>query len=175
MNNTQRTYSNIIYALLNIPEVNWNEGNFSYGLSNYIAKFSLAKDHYQISDAAQNLFIQLYNQIPNNLVRSAKVRNGFTYDHVVPVKLLKEYLLTNVIQYQDIQFIQNTLQVFDKIVIITNEENERLTDCGLRQKLPAYFNVSHIIEREISHYIRYEHANITISNTNILMTGPVIR
>ena len=169
MNEVQEQYARIIHALINVEGVDYSIGDFSYGLSNYIAKYSLANDKYYISETASQLISNIFGELPPRLLRSSKQGEDFTYDHAIPVNIIKTVLLN--LEVKNFQAVTNILQLTDVVVIITNDENRLLNENGLKQNLPNNAQWHNNIEN----FIRYNHLNIPICEETINMFGAIIR
>lgn len=170
MNDLQKQYSIIIHSLVNLENIDFHNGDLGYGLSNYIAKYSLAKDKYYISKEAYNLIQELFDNIPNPLIRSSKQKNGFTYDHAIPVNKVKNKLLE--LTNKSLESVQNVLKASDYVTIITTFENDLLTQNGLKQRLPGDIEWT----SEVDPFIRYITSDISIMNELIVpMRGAIIR
>ena len=88
MNSKQEKIFEVIKAILqikNFPEM-FKDHTISYGVLNYVAKYSLAKDKNMISKKALDN-IKKKNIIKNqSLLRGSKSKkNGFTYEHPIPL------------------------------------------------------------------------------------------
>jgi hypothetical protein len=168
MNALQVQYSRIIHALINLEGINYSNGNLGYGLSNYIAKFSLAKDTYKVSQNAYQLITESYLTNGNTLVRSSKIKNGFTYEHPIPVVIIRAKLTG--LQNKNLQQVQQVLMDADHVTIITNEENNALTSNGLKQTLP-----NNVEWNNNNTFIRYETVRIYHHENQFNMIGAIIR
>lgn len=169
MNETQEKYLKIIHALINLPEINYYTGNFGYGLSNYIAKFSLANNTYKISNEA---FILLNNSIPgfnNILLRQTKQCNAFTYEHPIPINIIRSKLLA--LQNKTSAAVQEILNHSDHVTIITKIENRELSINGLKQRFPIEIEW---IPNENT-FLRYQVVGINLHINSITMQGAIIR
>lgn len=170
MNDLQIQYSKIIHALINVADIDYNNGNLGYGLSNYIAKYSLAKDEYSFSKEAHSLIIGLFDNIPNPLIRSSKQGNGFTYDHAIPVNIVKTKLLE--LTDKSLESVQKVLIASDYVTIITTEENDTLNERGLKQRLPNNIEWTD----QVNPFVRYIASNIALmDDIRVPMRGAIIR
>lgn len=121
MNELQKVIFEIIYKIVNVENI-FNYGqSTTYGLKNYIARYSLAADQYYISEQALKLFKSL--QIPTPLTRSAINKKLFTYEHAIPASYISK-----LIQQSDLSkdAVANLLQLSDCVAIITKEEDKLL-------------------------------------------------
>ena len=137
MNSKQEKIFEVIKAILrikNFPEM-FKDHTISYGVLNYVAKYSLAKDKYLISKKALDN-IKKKNIIKNqSLLRGSKSKkNGFTYEHPIPSNVISSELLKN---RNDIDMISKILKWSDYIVVLTTQENLSLRNSGLERKMPA--------------------------------------
>ena len=144
-------------------------GDFSYGLSNYIAKFSLAKENYRISEEALDL-IRCNNQNFNfSLRRSAKQTRLFTYEHPVPVSIIRSKLLT--LDYKTLDEVEQILVNSDYVTILTRLEDRELSLNGLKQSMPDNIEWT----PNTNPFLRYETIGITLSDNLVQMVGQIVR
>ncbi len=170
MNSLQEKYSKIICALLNVVDIDYFNGDLGYGLSNYIAKFSLAKDYYYISNQALAIISNLYEERPNRLIRSAKQGEEFTYDHAIPVNIIKRELLS--LPLKTLEEVQTILSLSDYVMIITKEENRLLNFSGLKENLPLGIQ----LRDNINPFVRYQEIQINYNTEETInMFGAIIR
>ena len=94
MNKTQEALCEIIYRIASIKNISSFGSTISYGLTNYVARFSLMSDEYFVSKQAKNHILKSWSINP--LTRSIKSKkNGFTYEHVIPSSFVTKEILKN--------------------------------------------------------------------------------
>lgn len=169
MNNTQKAYLKIIHALINVNNIDYMNGNFGYGLSNYIAKFSLAKDNYKISEEALYLIRHNHPNFDFSLRRTAKQTSEFTYEHPVPVSIIRNKLLT--LENKTLGEVEHILVNSDYVTIITKLENRELSLNGLRQNFPNNIDWTPAIDP----FLRYQTVGITLLDNEVRMEGHIVR
>jgi len=164
MNELQQAYVKIIVALSNIPEIWEFGGDTLYGLSNYIAKFSLASDEYWVS---QRGFEELERQgLSLSPLRRGHVSKKLcTFEHAVPVSIIRQLIKGS---SQTEEYISKILKETNCIVIITQEENKILSK-QYRQHMPKNWVLG-----DGSPFARHEECGIKILG-RIQMTGAIIR
>ncbi len=121
MNELQTVIFEIIYRIVNVENV-FNYGqSTTYGLKNYIARYSLASDKYFISENALEVFNTL--QISEPLTRSAIDKKKFTYEHAIPASYISK-----LIQQSDKSkdTVARLLKLSDCVTIITKQEDKLL-------------------------------------------------
>tara|TARA_B110000444_G_scaffold215308_1_gene213131 strand:+ start:81 stop:644 length:564 start_codon:yes stop_codon:yes gene_type:complete len=135
-----------------------NHGSIRYGFLNYVARFSLANDEYFITKEAKRLLDikKLIND--NGLLRSKKSKkNGFTYEHPIPSNVIGDLLIKNSKSEKDIkEILINT----DKVVVLTNIENERLSFNKLNSSMPEGWQYKNALINNSEFFARYKIANI---------------
>jgi hypothetical protein len=169
MNDLQVQYSRIIHTLLNIDGIDYTNGDLGYGLSNYIAKFSLAKETYKISNEAYRVLSDRLPPFNNQLHRGAKKGMDFTYEHAIPVNIIRSKLIA--LPNKTIEQVQEILIASDYVTIITKRENAELSFYGLKQRFPY----ETIWNQNINTFTRYQTIGITLNNNEITMQGAIIR
>ena len=176
----QTLISEIIFRLLNIGE-NFDYNNYntysalSYGLDNYIAKYSLANNSYYISNSALTYVQQNLNNDLNNggLLRRRKKNHTIKYDHAIPVNIVRRRLIE--LTDKTPENINRILAESNYVTILTTEENIRLNNRGLRQNMP-----NNTIWEPINPFARYidiqlnEFGNID-NVQQITMRGAIVR
>jgi len=157
MNKTQKTIYEIIYSIASIKNISELGSTVTYGLTNYVARFSLMNDYYFISKEAKKHISKIWSISP--LTRSIKsVKNGFTYEHVIPSSFVTKEILKNPTRNN----IKDILIKTDLIAIITQAENK---DINLTSSMPENWKIGD------SPWARYEDSNITILEEKIKMIG----
>ena len=137
-----------------------NHGAIRYGFLNYVARFSLANDEYLITKDAKDLLYtkKLINE--KGLLRLKKSKkNGFTYEHPVPSNVIGDLLIHNSKSEKDIKEI---LIKTDKVVVLTNNENARLSLRKLNSSMPQGWKYKNALNDDSEFFARYKIANIEI-------------
>ena len=80
---------------------------------------------------------------------------GLTYEHAVPLRILFDLLFEC---KEDEERIEQTIKKFFFITWVTDEEDYKLNQLGLRSKMPEGWSSS------MSPHARYEAAGISLSN-----------
>ena len=157
MNKTQEALCEIIYRIASIKNISSFGSTISYGLTNYVARFSLMSDEYFVSKQAKNHILKSWSINP--LTRSIKSKkNGFTYEHVIPSSFVTKEILKNPSKDN----IEEVLIATDFVAIITQIENNGI---NLISKMPEGWKIGD------DPWIRYKDSNITILKEKIRMSG----
>ena len=139
-----------------------------YGILNYVAKYSLANDHYFISDKCFN-YLKKTNLInKKGLLRGNKgSKYKFTFEHPVPSNIIADLLYQN---YSDEKKLKKILKATDIVTIVTYEENEILNKSKLTSTMPPNWKIfkSNIFER-------YLYSGIKIPTKKIKVYGALAR
>lgn len=141
MNSLQNDIFEVIASILKGKDFSRSVSNSAirYGFANYIAKYSLANDIYWATPKAEAHLQRLQLISKKGLRRGAKSkRNGFTYEHVVPVNLIVDEILAI---GDDLTRVKDVLTATDRVVILTSEE-DRLLSGPLRSKMPQKWSSS---------------------------------
>ena len=172
MNDLQQDIFNVIYSIVKTIDFDrmYKNHTIRYGLLNYIAKYSLAKDSYFATEASQNYLLK------NGFIKDGKLRRGlksqknkFTYEHPIP---------SNEIGREIVKSRNNPEQIFkilewsDKVTILTTEENEKFRPFKLTQKMPEGWEFF-----SGSQFARYFTCGICEESPTlqIMMTGQIVR
>lgn len=126
MNQLQRQLADVIIRLATMP--GFNEAAKSsavrYGFLNYVAKYSLSRDRYYITEAAWNHLKYLDLVSSKGLLRGSKSRKRkFTYEHPIPSNVVADEILANPTDSAHIEFV---LRRSDYVTVLTEEENNML-------------------------------------------------
>ena len=141
MNSLQKKIYSVIKAIVEIDDFEnyYAEHAISYGLRNYVAKYSLSKDEYLITE--DSLHYLNTNDLLNegclrrgikNSKKNDKKNNGFTYEHPIPSKIITDEIVKNRKLPNKIIEILNWA---DLIVIVTKNEDKCLQKIGLQSKI----------------------------------------
>jgi len=163
MNNIQQALRDQIYdTVKNIKKHNVGE-ILNWILRNQVAKYSLANDFYFTTLKTINHFKKLNLDISNR--NTFKRKNLITYEHPVPCKIVSLELLKN----SNLENINHILQLTDKVVILTHEENDLLKNQSLNSKMPVDWKFGDDI------FARYKAVGIEVLKEKIKMYGAIKR
>ena len=142
MNSLQKKIYSVIKAIVEIDDFEnyYTEHSISYGLRNYVAKYSLSKDEYLITEDALH-YLNNNNLLDEGCLRRSiknskkndKKNNGFTYEHPIPSKIITDEIVKN--RKLPNKIIQ-ILNWADLIVIVTKNEDKCLQRIGLQSRMP---------------------------------------
>jgi hypothetical protein len=132
-------------------------------LRNQIAKYSLANDYYFTTQKTLDHIKNLGADVSNRNTKSKK--NKITFEHPVPCKIIALELLKN----PDKENIQNILNITDKVVILTHEENELFRKFKLNSKMPKDWRFGDDV------FARYKIVGIEVLIKKIKMYGALKR
>jgi hypothetical protein len=142
------------FKVLNVDEL--NDETIAYGIRNYIAKYSLAKNTHLVSEKA-------YNQIKSDkILRSHKKKFNVKFEHVVPSKVIFDHLIKLKAdgEYNSSK-LRELLELTDIVTIITKEENDLLDTKGSNECLRSKMVDDNIISEETL-FSRYEKVGIEL-------------
>jgi len=135
MNTLQRDVFSIICSIVqtNDFERMVEDHTIRYGLLNYIAKYSLARDSYFATELSLNFLLEGGFMQDGRLRRGLKSqKNGFTYEHPIPSCVIGR----EIVKYRNnTEKIAKILDWSDKVTILTAEENRQFRLFGLTQKM----------------------------------------
>ena len=96
-----------------------------YGLLNYVAKYSLAREEYLITDKCYDHLESKDLLEDNTLLRGSKgKKNQFTFEHPVPSNVISDLLIA---KRDNPEEMRQILRVTDKVTVLTYEENKLFT------------------------------------------------
>ena len=137
-----------------------NHGAIRYGFLNYVARFSLANDEYLITKDARDLLHSKKIINEKGLLRSKKSReNDFTYEHPVPSNVIGDLLINN---SKSEKVIKEILIKTNKVVVLTNNENAKLSKEKLNSSMPQGWKYENALNDDTKFFARYEKAKIEI-------------
>ena len=157
-----------IHALANVKGM-WKHGaDTQYGLSNYIAKYSLAMDEYNITQRAKLHFPGdgPYNRGRGNFPRSSKLNpdKTFTFEHAIPSAVIRKEIQKTEDKSKDA--IQDILQKSSHVVIMMQAENNQIPS-KYRSEMPDGWIFG------ADPYARYAGTSIVILNHNLTAMPPL--
>jgi hypothetical protein len=167
-NEDQRALSSWIAAGLQIPEVRLLKGDAGYLLNNMIAKFSLAADHYQISNSA---LAQLKNDhVDLSLIHSRSKFYGkgssYIYEHAIPAGIVRSQLLSI---EPSLASVLETLRAAGPVAVLLRSEDVILRNAGLQSKMPSDWSWGQ------SPLQRYSKSGILLAMETIKVRGSICR
>jgi hypothetical protein len=126
MNTLQRQLADVIIRLASMP--GFDEAAKSsavrYGFLNYVAKYSLARDRYYITETAWNHLQHLDLVSAKGLLRGSKSKKRkFTYEHPIPSNIVANEILANPTDRTHIEFV---LRRSDYVTVLTEGDNKKL-------------------------------------------------
>ncbi|MCH5283931.1 MAG: hypothetical protein J1E59_09810 [Treponema sp.] len=145
---------------------------FSKGYKSVLAfivgSLCVCKDYRYVSDGTNKELKDIPN--PNyNYIYKKKAHpeyKNLTSEHTIPVCVIVDYLLdTNNDSWTE-KKLEKFLKIVSGVAVVTNDENKRLNDAGLRSKLPDGTTLADILNDETKHTIRYKVAKFDVTETN---------
>tara|TARA_Y100000996_G_C22239973_1_gene527283 strand:+ start:91 stop:600 length:510 start_codon:yes stop_codon:yes gene_type:complete len=153
---------------LSIPEIKDLKGNSNYLLNNMIAKYTLYKDEYMISELA-------LKELNNKNVDLSKVYNRsffygkkkpFLYEHAIPATVIRNELIKS---DGSLDSIRKILEESGDVAVILRTEDEKLKNIGLNSKMPNSWKLGD------DSMVRYRKAKILLSNKKLKVKGAIVR
>ena len=172
MNTLQKDIYSVICSIVKINDFDrmYKDNTIRYGLLNYIAKYSLARDSYFTTEASLN-YLLANGYIHNGRLRRGlkSQKNGFTYEHPVPCNVIGVEIVRS---RNNTEKIAKILDWSDKVTVLTAEENEKFRLLKLTRKMPGGWKFF-----TDSQFARYFACEICQENPSleITMTGQIIR
>ena len=136
MNTLQRDIYSVILSIIKIDDFDrmYKDHTIRYGLLNYIAKYSLARDSYFATETSLNYLLE------NGFIQNGRLRrglksqkNGFTYEHPVPCNVIGGEIVKN---RNNTEQVAKILTWSDKVTVLTAEENEKFKLLKLTRMMP---------------------------------------
>jgi hypothetical protein len=135
MNQLQADIYSIICSIVEINDFErmYKDHAIRYGLLNYIAKYSLARERYFITEHSLDCLLK------NNIIKDGRLRRGskitkvFTYEHPIPCNQIGKLIVEN---KSDRVEIKKILEFSDIVTILTKEENDQLKANKLQSRMP---------------------------------------
>lgn len=162
MNDYQFKIFEIICKISSVSDLSKYGATLTYGLTNYVAKYSLMNEEYFISKNAKTHIINnKWNLKPLRRGLKSK-RNGFTYEHVIPSSYVSKLILKNPSE-ENIKFL---LKSTDLVIILTHQEHNSIP---LKSKMPENWRIGD------NEWARYNNTKIEILDEKVKMIGAVAR
>jgi len=139
MNELQEFIFKIIINIFKIDQIEqfYNTSEIRYGILNYVAKYSLARDKYYVTNECLEHLNNLKLINEKGLRRGSKSKkNQFTYEHPIPSNIIADELFKN---KDDTEKMKNILMWSDVVTILTSKEDEVLSK-SYRTKMPLEWN-----------------------------------
>ena len=136
MNDLQNFILKIIINLFNIDQIEqfYKRSEIRYGILNYVAKYSLARDKYYITKDCLDHLNRLNLITEKGLRRGSKSKkNQFTYEHPIPSNVIAYKLFEN---RENPEIIKKILIWSDVVTVLTSKEDELLMK-NYRSKMPS--------------------------------------
>ena len=172
MNSLQTDLFSVICSIVQTKDFDrmYEDHTIRYGLLNYIAKYSLAKETYFATEAS------LEHLLKNKFLKDGKLRRGtksqknkFTYEHPIPSNEIGSEIVKN---RHDSAQIAKILDWSDKVTILTADENDMFRLFRLTKKMPDGWKF--FSDNQFSRY--YVCGICSIDPTlEITMTGQIVR
>lgn len=183
MNSLQEKIFDVIVAILRTKSLNKKlTGEFEgrqaiqhsairYGILNYVAKYSLARENYLITDVCHDYLCSKCLIVDGILLRGAKgSKNKFTYEHPVPSNIISNLLIEC---RNDHKRMQEILQITDKVTVLTYDENKKLKG-ALVKSMPNQKSWT-LKNCEDSIFARYIDAKVEIPKNTVKVRGALRR
>ncbi len=136
MNPLQASLFKVISAIVGIDDFPsfGEQSAIRYGLLNYVAKFSLARDTYAITPSAKKLLLKERLLTAKGLRRGVKSSKlGFTYEHPIPANVIANEIVAVRLSVERMRAV---LVKSDIVTIVTAHENELLGG-RLKSRMPS--------------------------------------
>lgn len=135
MNELQEFIFKIIINIFKIDQIEkfYKRSEIRYGILNYVAKYSLARDKYYITKKCLN-HLNRFNLITKQGLRrgSKSKKNQFTYEHPIPSNVIADELFNN---KDNTDIMKKILMWSDVVTVLTSKEDELLMK-NYRSKMP---------------------------------------
>lgn len=172
MNSLQRDIYSVICSIVKTSDFDRMYKNHAirYGLLNYIAKYSLARDSYFATETSLNYLLE------NGFIQGGRLRRGlksqknkFTYEHPIPSNVIAGEVVKS---RNDLEQIAEILDWSDKVTVLTSEENEKFRLLKLTKEMPEGWKFF-----SDSQFARYFACGICqeTPTLDIVMTGQIKR
>ena len=138
-----------------------------YGILNYVAKYSLAKNEYLITTQCYEHIKKLGLLKRGNLLRGSKgTKHKFTFEHPIPSNIIADHIIENIADKGRIKMI---LQETDLVTAITYSENNLINKSGFIKEMPpgSYENKDM--------FARYKMSGVEVPSKKIEVYGALKR
>ena len=166
----QEMWMDTIISVVSQPKFNIKIGDMNYVLGNMIAKYVSSSKHYRISNEALSYIksISLDETKPLHIKKHIYGKDKNTIlEHIIPSSIIKNAIVNS---RNDPVTIQQILLHSGYVIIVTREEDKRLTEGKLSRKMPdSWSGFGDVPEK------RYDAVGIQISSVFIEHEGPICR
>lgn len=166
MNQLQTVIFEIIVKIANTPGAFEHGDSVLYGLKNYIARHSLASDHYYVSEGAWAFFKELDLQVPLRRSRVNRLKEVLTFEHPVPSSVVMHAIKSSNRTASKIGLL---LDVADCVTLISKDE-DRLISKKYKSKMPDGWEFD-----TGNPFARYDFFNVVRRADRIPMIGSLVR
>ena len=138
-----------------------------YGILNYVAKYSLAKNEYLITTQCYKHIKKLGLLRQGKLLRGSKgTKHKFTFEHPIPSNIIADHIIENIADKGRIKMI---LQETDLVTAITYSENNVINKSGFIKEMPpgSYENKDM--------FARYKMSGVEVPSKKIEVYGALKR
>jgi len=167
MNALQDVYLRCIHALVNVDGIFDHGSDTQYGLMNYIAKYSLASNQYEISQKARAILPakEEYTR-GTDFPRKNKLslEMAFTFEHPIPSSHIRLLISKS---DKTLEMIADILEKTSYVVVLTQHENSEIP-ISYKSKMPANWAIGQ------DPYARYRDTSIVIDGC-ITVKGAIKR
>ena len=127
MNELQNFIFKVIINIFKIDDIEqfYKRSEIRYGILNYVAKYSLARDKYYVTKECLEHLKNLNLITKKGLRRGSKSKkNQFTYEHPIPSNVIADELFKN---REDKESMRKILMWSDVVTVLTAREDEILS------------------------------------------------
>jgi hypothetical protein len=172
MNPKQTAIFEVINAIVKINDVRqlMQLSEIRYGFLNYVAKYSLARDKYFVTPRSLS-HLKKHGFIKNSELRRGlkSQKNGFTYEHPVPVNVIGDQILLN---HDSPKKIAKILEWTDTVFVLTTGEDNLLVK-RLANSMPTGWRF--FKDDVLARYLEVGITEAGIDHLEINVTGAVAR
>tara|TARA_B100001057_G_scaffold453828_1_gene498996 strand:- start:359 stop:871 length:513 start_codon:yes stop_codon:yes gene_type:complete len=139
MNELQKFIFKIIVNIFELDHIEkfYKKSEIRYGILNYVAKYSLARDKYYITKECLNHLNKLNLITKQGLRRGSKSKkNQFTYEHPIPSNVIADELFDN----RDNPEIMKKILIWSDVVTVLTSKEDELLMRSYRSKMPLKWN-----------------------------------
>ena len=144
-----------------------DNSSIRYGILNYVAKYSLAKNSYFVTSKCYEHLNKLNLMKNGKLLRGSKgSKNKFTFEHPVPSNLIADEVIKNI---GDKNKIKKILRETDLVTVITYQENDLINKSGFANEMPE----NSFVKKNM--FARYEMSGVEVPSRKIEVYGAIAR